>query len=49
MRDVIETSLPVSCAIMRSTGPPGANWMMTKLISMMPIIVGTISKSRFSR
>ena len=49
MREVIATSVPVSCAIMRSTGPPGANWMTTKLISMMPNIVGRMSSTRFSR
>ena len=49
MREVIDTSLPVNCAIMRSTGPPGANWITAKLISMMPISVGKISRIRFRR
>ena len=49
MRAVAETSVPVSCAITRSTGPPGANWMMAKLISMIPNSVGMISSMRFRR
>ena len=44
MRWTMEESRPVSCAMMRSTGPPGANWMMTKLISMMPNSVGMIEQ-----
>src|SRR4029079_2492706 len=49
MRDTIDESRPVSCAMMRSTGPPGANWMMAKLISMMPKSVGMISNRRLRR
>jgi len=33
-------------AIICSTGPPGAAWMIKKLISKMPNNVGTISSSR---
>ena len=43
---VAATSVPVSCAMRRSTGPPGANCTMTNVISMMPIMVGTMSSSR---
>jgi hypothetical protein len=32
----MELSCPVSWAMMRSTGPPGANCTMVKLISMIP-------------
>ncbi len=37
---------PVSSAITCSTGPPGANWITTKEIAMMPNMVGIISKQR---
>ncbi len=40
-------SCPCNCAMMRSTGPPGANWMMVKT-ERMPSRVGTISASRRS-
>ncbi|MFD2032068.1 hypothetical protein ACFSKM_20410 [Ancylobacter dichloromethanicus] len=46
MRAVAEEPCPVSSAITRSTGPPGANCTTTKEISMMPITVGTISAMR---
>ena len=49
MRAVADTSVPVICAITRSTGPPGANWMMAKLISMIPNMVGMMSRMRFRR
>jgi hypothetical protein len=39
-------SKPSSLAIICSTGPPGAAWMMMKLISRMPNRVGTISSRR---
>ena len=37
---------PCSSAIIWSTGPPGANWMTTKLIAMMPNRVGITSSRR---
>jgi hypothetical protein len=46
MRAVAPTSVPCSWASTRSTGPPGANWMIANEISMMPNNVGIISKSR---
>ena len=49
MRAVADTSVPEICAITRSTGPPGANWMMAKLISMIPNRVGMIRSIRFNR
>ena len=45
-RAVALTSVPVSCAISRSTGPPGANCTTTKVTNMMPIMVGTMRRSR---
>ena len=45
-RAVASTALPVICAIICSTGPPGADWTMTKLITMIPNRVGMISRSR---
>ncbi len=39
-------AVPVTWAITCSTGPPGANCTMTKLITMMPSRVGTISSRR---
>ena len=45
-REVAPMSKPCSCAMMRSTGPPGANCTMTKEINMMPRIVGIISSTR---
>ena len=45
MRDVAPESLPCSCAMMRSTGPPGANCTITNEISMIPKIVGIIRSS----
>jgi len=41
--------VPEICAITRSTGPPGANCTMAKLINMIPNRVGTMSKTRFKR
>jgi hypothetical protein len=49
MRVTMELSWPVSCAMMRSTGPPGANCTMTKLMSMIPKSVGMISSRRLRR
>ena len=49
MRAVADTSVPVIWAITRSTGPPGANWMMAKLINMIPNMVGMMSRMRFRR
>ncbi len=49
MREVAPESVPVSCAITRSTGPPGANCTMAKLITMIPNIVGKISNRRLRR
>ena len=46
IRAVAETSVPVSCAIIRSTGPPGANWMTTKLTVIIPNMVGINSNKR---
>ncbi len=46
---LIELSVPVSLAMICSTGPPGANCTIVKLISMMPIIVGTMRSARFRR
>ncbi len=46
IRAVADTSVPASWAIRRSTGPPGANWTMMKVISMMPTMVGMISSTR---
>src|SRR5579885_2392213 len=45
-RAVSPASAPCSCAIIRSTGPPGANCTMTKLISRIPNRVGIIKKMR---
>ena len=41
--------MPVAWAIACSTGPPGANWTMMKLITMIPNSVGAISSSRRRR
>jgi len=43
---LVAPSKPSSLAIICSTGPPGAAWMITKLISKMPSNVGMISSSR---
>ena len=48
-RSEIDVSVPVSLAIICSTGPPGANCTITKLISMMPSIVGMMRSSRLRR
>ena len=45
-REVADMSLPVSCAMMRSTGPPGANWITTKETNKIPSKVGIIRRSR---
>ncbi len=45
-RSVMSAPSPVNCAITCSTGPPGAVWMTTKLITMIASSVGTISNSR---
>ena len=47
MRPVESVSLPCILAITCSTGPPGTNWMTAKVISMIPIKVGIISRMRF--
>ena len=49
MRAVADTSVPLIWAMMRSTGPPGANWTMAKLMSMIPNRVGTIRSRRLRR
>jgi hypothetical protein len=49
MRAVAETSVPLIWAMTRSTGPPGANCTMAKLISMIPSRVGMMSRTRFRR
>ena len=46
MRAVAPTALPVSSAIACSTGPPGAIWMIAKLITMIANSVGMISSRR---
>src|SRR3990167_1277424 len=43
---LVAPSKPSSLAIICSTGPPGAAWMMMKLISRMPNSVGMISNRR---
>ena len=43
---VEEKPKPAASAKTCSTGPPGANCTMTKLTSMMPNRVGTISARR---
>ena len=45
-RAVASTAVPRARAIITSTGPPGAAWMMTKFTSMIPNSVGTISTTR---
>ena len=46
MREVAPVSEPESCAITRSTGPPGANCTTTNETSMMPNSVGIMSSTR---
>jgi hypothetical protein len=46
MREVAPVSEPESCAITRSTGPPGANCTTRKLMSMMPKMVGIMNRMR---
>jgi hypothetical protein len=46
MREVAPESCPCSCAMMRSTGPPGANCTITKEISMIPRSVGIMRRTR---
>ncbi len=46
MRDVAPVSRPESCAMTRSTGPPGANWMTVNETSMIPKIVGIMNSMR---
>ncbi len=43
---VASVAVPWSCAIICSTGPPGANCTMTKLTTMIPNRVGMISSRR---
>ncbi len=45
-RSVMAAPCPVNCAMICSTGPPGAVWMMTKLMSMIANSVGIISSRR---
>ena len=42
----LTVSAPLSCAMTRSTGPPGANCTTRNDTSMMPTRVGIISKIR---
>jgi hypothetical protein len=44
IREVPPVSAPLSCAITRSTGPPGANCTTTNDTNMIPSSVGIISK-----
>ncbi len=46
MREVAPVSEPLSCAITRSTGPPGANCTTANETSMMPNSVGTMNRMR---
>ena len=46
MREVAPVSAPESCAITRSTGPPGANCTTTNDTSMMPNRVGIMNSRR---
>ena len=46
MREVAPESCPCSCAMMRSTGPPGANCTITKEMSMIPRMVGIMRRTR---
>jgi hypothetical protein len=46
MREVAPESCPCSWAMMRSTGPPGANCTITKEMSMIPNRVGIIRRMR---
>ena len=46
MREVAPVSLPESCAMTRSTGPPGANCTTTNDTSMIPKIVGIMNRMR---
>ena len=48
-REEMEASVPVILAIIRSTGPPGANCTMAKVTSITPKMVGMMSRRRFSR
>ena len=46
MRELAPVSVPESCAITRSTGPPGANCTTTNDTSMMPNRVGIMNSRR---
>ena len=46
MREVAPVSLPESCAMTRSTGPPGANCTTTNDTSMIPKMVGIMNRMR---
>ena len=46
MREVAPVSRPESCAMTRSTGPPGANCTTTNDTSMIPKIVGIMNNMR---
>ena len=46
MRELAPVSAPESCAITRSTGPPGANCTTTNDTSMMPSRVGIMNSRR---
>ena len=46
MREVAPVSAPDSCAITRSTGPPGANCTTANETSMIPSMVGIMNRMR---
>ena len=46
IRELPPVSAPLSCAITRSTGPPGANCTTTKDTNRIPNSVGIIRKMR---
>ena len=46
IRELAPVSAPLSCAITRSTGPPGANCTTTKETNRIPSRVGSISRMR---
>ncbi len=46
MRELAPVSAPLSCAMTRSTGPPGANCTTTKDTNSIPSRVGIIRRMR---
>ena len=46
IRELAPVSAPLSCAITRSTGPPGANCTTMKETNRIPSRVGIISRMR---